>query len=152
MATATRPREIERDGAGPRAEELVAALERTLAEVDADERVGPLLGATGMRLRFELPDLGLALNLAAGEGGERQPALVLRRRSRLDPEARPADAGRGRQRYLQGRESLAIAIARGEVRCEGEPRIALLYLPALRLLGDAYRRVVEAEFPALVAA
>ena len=55
-------------------------------------------------------------------------------------------------RYLQGRESLAIAIARGEVSCKGEPRTALLYLPAARLLGEPYRRVVEAEFPALVAA
>ena len=152
MATATRPREIERDGAGPRTEELVAALERTLAEVDADQRVGPLIGATGMRLRFELPDLGMALNLAADEGGERNlrwsfdddpgwtPKLVLRM---------PAAVA---NRYLQGRERLAIAIARGEVSCKGEPRIALLYLPAARLLGNAYRRVVEAEFPALVAA
>ena len=36
-------------------------------------------------------------------------------------------------RYLQGRESLAIAIARGQVRCRGESRAALAYLPAARL-------------------
>jgi hypothetical protein len=55
-------------------------------------------------------------------------------------------------RYLQGRESLAIAIARGEVRCEGESSAALLYLPATRLIAEPYRRVVEAEYPRLAAA
>ena len=35
--------------------------------------------------------------------------------------------------YLQGRESLAVAIARGQVRCSGDLKTALVYLPALRL-------------------
>ena len=52
-------------------------------------------------------------------------------------------------RYLQGRESLAIAIARGQVRCRGGSRAALPYLPAARLICEPYRRVVEAEFPDL---
>ena len=52
-------------------------------------------------------------------------------------------------RYLQGRESLAIAIAHGQVSCKGDSRVALLYLPATRLLCEPYRRVVETEFPAL---
>ena len=51
-------------------------------------------------------------------------------------------------RYLQGRESLAIAIARGQVAVRGDSRIALLYLPALRLICEPYRRVVETEYPA----
>ena len=55
-------------------------------------------------------------------------------------------------RYLLGSESLAIALARREVRCEADSRVALLYLPAARLLSDSYRRVVEADFPALAAA
>ena len=55
-------------------------------------------------------------------------------------------------RYLQGRESLAIAIARGKVRCEGDSRSALLYLPAVRLLCEPYRRIVANGFPALAEA
>ena len=41
-------------------------------------------------------------------------------------------------RYLQGRESLAIAIARGQVGCRGVAD-ALLYLPAARLICEPYR-------------
>ena len=89
MATATRPRDDRARRSRRRApSELRAALERTLAEVDADERIGPLIGATGLRLRFEFTDLGLVLNLAAGEDGDRNLALVVRRRPRLDAEAR----------------------------------------------------------------
>jgi hypothetical protein len=151
MATATRARQAQGSNATPRAAELVRALERTLAEADADDRVGPAIAATHLRLRIELTDLDLALNIASDEGDHNlswsfdddpgwTPKLVLRM---------PAAVA---NRYLQGRESLAIAIARGEVRCRGESRAALLYLPAARLLAEPYRRVVEDEFPALVTA
>ena len=55
-------------------------------------------------------------------------------------------------RYLQGKESLAIAIARRRVRCRGESKVALLYVPAMRLLCEPYRRVVAAEYPHLAIA
>jgi len=151
MASATRSRPRRTPAAPPaepRAEELVAALERALAEADADERVGPLIGATRLRLRFELREPELTVNLAAAEDDHNltwsfaddpgwSPKLLLRM---------PAEVA---NRYLQGRESLAIAIARGQVSCKGESRVALLYLPATRLLCEPYRRVVETEFPAL---
>jgi hypothetical protein len=131
-------------------EQLRAALERTLGEVDADERIGPLIGATRLRMRFEFTDLDMALNVAATEGEHNvtwsfaddpgwSPKLTLRMTS---------DTA---NRYLQGRESLAIGIARGQVSCRGDSRTALLYLPAARLICKPYRRVVETEYPALAA-
>jgi hypothetical protein len=126
------------------------ALDLALAEADADERLGPLLSATHLRMRFEFTDADLSLSLAAGEDGHnltwsfgdaRWPArLVL---------AMPSAVA---NRFLQGAESLAIAIARGQVRCSGESRAALRYLPATRMLADAYRRVVERDFPDLLVA
>ncbi len=55
-------------------------------------------------------------------------------------------------RYLQGRESLAIGIARARVRCRGESRAALALPAGGALIGDRYRSVIEADFPALAAA
>ena len=52
-------------------------------------------------------------------------------------------------RYLQGRESLAIAIARGRVRVSGEAGAALRCLPATRLIAERYRSVVESDYPSL---
>jgi hypothetical protein len=134
-----------------RPQELRAALERALAAADADQRIGPMIGATRLRLRFEFPDVGMALNVAAAEGEHNitwsfddppswRPKLVLEMNSDVA------------NRYLQGRESLAIGIARGNVRCRGDSRVALLYLPAARLICEPYRRVIEADFPQLVAA
>lgn len=130
--------------------DLRAALERTLAEIDGDERLGPLLGATGLRMRFEFTDLDMALNVAAGQGGanltwsfDEDPGWVPKLTLRMTSEVA--------NRYLQGRESLAIAIARGQVRCRADSRTALHYLPAARLIIEPYRRVVEADYPALAA-
>jgi hypothetical protein len=52
--------------------------------------------------------------------------------------------------YLQGKESLAIAIARGRVKATGDTRSALVYIPTLRLLVASYRRLVTQEHPHLV--
>lgn len=140
-----------RRGKFQRREQLRTALDQALAEVDADERIGPLVSATRLRMRFEFTDLEMALNVAGADAGHNvtwsfaddpgwAPKLVLRMSSVVA------------NRYLQGRESLAIAIARGEVRWDGESRVALLYLPAARLISERYQRVVEADFPALLAA
>ena len=132
------------------AEEFRAALERALTEADSDERIGPLICATRMRLRFVFDDVGLQLNLAAFADDERfswsfgavawEPKLTL---------AMNSDVA---NRYLLGRESLAIAVARGQVRVRGDSRAAMLYLPAARLISEPYTRVVESAFPALAAA
>jgi len=132
------------------AAEFRSVLDDVLRETDADDQAGPLLRATGLRVRFEFPDLPLILNLAATEEGEHhltwgfaddvewKPKLTLRMGSKV------ANA------YLQGKESLAIAIARGRVKATGDTRSALVYIPALRLLVASYSRLVTQEHPHLV--
>jgi hypothetical protein len=132
------------------AAEFRSVLDEVLRETDADDQAGPLLRAAGLRTRFEFPDLPLVLNLAATEEGEHhltwqfsddvdwKPKLTLRMDSKV------ANA------YLQGKESLAIAIARGRVKATGDTRAALVYVPALRLLVTSYRRLVTQEHPHLV--
>ena len=132
-------------------DEFREALESALERAAGDDRIGPLLRAAGLRMRFEFTDVGLTLNVAtAGDDGER-----LAWSFGDDPDFRPKleltmDAETA-NRYLQGRESLAIAFARGQARCRGESRTALLYLPATRLLCEPYRKVVQAGYPALAA-
>jgi len=129
------------------AEEFREVLDRALRDLDRDDRSGPLLRAAGLSLRIELTDLGLVVRIWADHGDEHlrwsfgesddPPKLDLR----MDSETANA--------YLQGQESLAIAIARGKVRCSGESRVALLYLPAMRLVVEPYRRQVRERYPHL---
>jgi hypothetical protein len=132
------------------AAEFQAVLDDVLTETDADDQAGPLLRAAGLRIRFEFPDLPLVLNLAATEEGshhlswrfsdtvEWEPKLTLRMDSKV------ANA------YLQGKESLAIAIAHGRVKATGDTRSALVYIPALKVRVTSYRRLVTQEHPHLV--
>lgn len=129
------------------AEEFREVLDRALKELDGDERAGPLLRAAGLSLRIELTDIDLVLRIAAARD-EREHHLrwtfedtdePAKLELRMDSETANA--------YLQGKESLAIAIARGKVRCSGESRVALLYLPAMRLVVEPYRRLVRERYP-----
>lgn len=134
--------------AGVRAHEVRAALEQALAVVEADERVGPLVAANELRMRFEFTDSDLSLNVAVAERGG-----ALRWSAADDPGWRAqftlAMSSEVANRYLQGRESLAIAIARGQARVSGGAGAALRCLPATRLISERYRGIVQSHFPRL---
>jgi len=130
--------------------EFQELLDEALSELDADEKSGPLVRAAGLRMRFEFTDLRMVLNVAASE----EPAHHLRwsfsdtvdwqPKLSLRMDARIANA------YLQGKESLAIAIARGRVQFDGDTHCALRYVPTLRLVVGPYRRLVRQDYPHLL--
>jgi hypothetical protein len=132
------------------ATEFRELLDEVLSQLDADEKSGPLLRATGLRVRFDFPDLGMVLNVAASEEPghhlrwEFSDAVDWEPKLNLSMDSQIANA------YLQGKESLAIAIARGRVRYNGETRCALRYVPALGLVVAPYRRLVRREYPHLL--
>lgn len=151
--TATQPgtTEAAEEIAGFRsAAEMREVLDRLLNEIDGDPEVGPRIRSTGVPHRFEFPDLDVVLNITASEEGphclrwtfsdqiEWKPALTLRMDSAIA------------NRYLQGEENLAIAIARGRIRiaCE-RTRAALTLLPVNTAVFLRYRRMIERDFPHL---
>lgn len=133
------------------AAEFGDVLEATLEALEADERVGPRLRATGFRLRLSCPDIAATLDLAAADGEQR----YLRWSFGGDGELQggfelsmDSDVANG---YLQGAENLPIAIARGRVRCHGETWSALRWLPVARPICASYREVIAARHPHLLA-
>jgi hypothetical protein len=132
------------------ADELREVLDRVLSRVDRDEVAGPLLRATGMRLRLSCPDLDVAVNIAASDRPDARiewdfseqpswkPKLVLTMGSAIANE------------YLQGKTSVPVAIARGQIQCSGDSRAALRYLPAAKLISGPYTELIAAEYPHLL--
>ncbi len=131
--------------------ELREVLDRLLSLVDADDQAGAKLRAAKVPHRFVFTDLGVTLDVAgAKEGGahsiawtfgeaEWTPMLTLE----MDSEVA--------NRYLQGKLSLPIGLARGQVRIRcTKPRAALNLLPASRELIACYRTLIEREYPQLV--
>ena len=129
--------------------EFRGLLDRALSEVDGEERAGAVLRATGIRVRFEFPDLEMVLNVAAADEGGRHLRWSFDDSAEWEPKLELRMDSAVANAYLQGRESLAIAIVRRQVRCRGESRVALLYVPAIRLLCDPYRRIAAADYPHL---
>jgi hypothetical protein len=133
------------------AAELTEVLDRLLRRVDADERVGPLLRAARMRTRFKFTDLPVRLNLASAEGSlDRCLEWSFTDRPPWEPRLPLEMNSAVANSYLQGRESLPVAIARHRVRCRTDARAALLFLPAARLLCEPYRELIAAEYPRLL--
>ena len=130
------------------AAELRAVLDRLLSELDADPDHGLRLYAAGVPHRYEFPDLDVVLDVSRDAEG-RGPRWSFDGESASDPKLRLRMDSEVANRYLQGKENLAIAMARGRIRCSGDARAALSFLPDHRLLIEHYRRLVERDYPHL---
>ena len=148
-ARAAKSRAAKAPGVHASAAELREVLGDVLEAVEGDERASTIVRAASLRVRLEITDVALVLNLAPS--GEPDRTLQWRFDDDIDwePKLRMWMDSATANRYLQGRESLAIAIARGRVRCEGDARAALLYVPAMRFLIEPYKRLVRERFPDL---
>jgi len=147
MQAAAAEKQIAHRAQAVRAQDFRAALDRALEIADADERIGPLIAATRLCLCLRVPDADLVLYIAAGVDGAniRWSFGEVEWRPKLELTMDSVTANR----YLQGRESLAIAIAHGQARHRGESRSVLVGLPAARLLCEPYREAIRSEFPQL---
>ncbi len=143
MGTGTRTRKSPAAAA-----EFQHLLDDVLTEADADDHAGPLLRAAGLRIRFDFPDLPLVLSLAATEKGSHHVTWKFSDEVDWKPKLKLRMDSKVANAYLQGKESLAIAIARGRVKASGDTRSALVYIPALRLLVSSYRQARDPGAPA----
>jgi hypothetical protein len=128
------------------AAELREVLERLFAAVEADERVGPLLRAAHVRARLQFTDRHLVLNLASSEDEDSYLDWNFSARPPWTPKVTLRMDSSVANAWLQGKESLAIAIARGRVKCVGESRSTLFFVPVAKLLTEPYRRVIDSGY------
>jgi hypothetical protein len=146
-ATATRSRkDVERHGFRS-AREMREVLDSTFTKVNEDDRTGPLLRAMGLNLGVECPDVRARVLVAASEQPDSwiewsfDPAW--------DPKFQLTMSSEVANRWLHGRESVAMAIAHRRMKCSGDARSALRYLPAIKLISASYARIVRAGYPHL---
>jgi hypothetical protein len=118
-------------------------LDSVLREIDADPVDGPRLRSAAAPLRLEIRDLKLVLNVAPGDRGHHWL------RWDFSPRSRAMDSEFA-NRFLQGRENPAIAIARGLMRtsCK-DAGAALRFFPAAKPLFAHYRALIAEGYPHL---
>ena len=133
-------------------QEFREVMDRTFALMSEDPDMGARLRAADVPQRFEFPDVDLVMNIRAAADGE--PGNLHWEWSDdvdWDPRVRMTMSTETANRYFQGKENVAMAIARRRIKTGGDVRAALEILPITKPVFERYLDMVRAEYPHLEA-
>ncbi len=132
-------------------QEFREVMDRAFTLMSTDPDMGPRLREAHVPQRFEFPDVDMVVNVTymdAEDGGHN-----LRWEWSDDvpwrPEVMMTMDSEVANRYFQGRENIAVAIARRRIRAGGNVKKALELLPVTKPVFARYREVLEEEYPHL---
>jgi hypothetical protein len=129
--------------------EFREVIDRTFALMSEDPDMGPKLRDADTPQRFEFTDLDLVVNIRAG--GADEPNLAWEWSDEVDwePKVRMTMSSETANRYFQGKENVAIAIARRRIKAGGDVKAALALIPITKPLYERYRQMIAADYPHL---
>ena len=132
--------------------EFREVMDRAFALMSDDADMGPRLRAADVPQRFEFPDADLVVNIRAGRTGEGEN-LHWEWTDDVDwePRVRMTMSTEIANRYFQGKENVAMAIARRRIKTGGDVRAALEILPLTKPVFARYSAMIRAEYPHLEA-
>jgi hypothetical protein len=130
-------------------QEFVDIMDRTFSMMRDDPEMGPQLREADTPQRFEFPDVELVVNLRAG--GAEEPNLVWEWSNDVawEPQVRLQMTSETANRYFQGKENMALAIARRRIKATGDVKAVLLIIPMTKPVFSQYRRMIAADYPHL---
>ena len=132
-------------------EEFREVMDRVFSIMSEDESMGPKLRDADVPQRFEFDDLDLVVNIRAGSGDEDNLHWEWSDDVDWEPKVRMTMSSEVANRYFQGKENVAMAIARRRIKTGGDVKAALSLIPITKPVYARYRELVEAEYPHLVA-
>ena len=133
------------------ADECREVIGRVFQLMSQDREMGPKLRDAEAPQRWEFPDLELVVNVTAAIEGSRDN-LRWEWSDDVDWEAEVVmtmDSGVA-NRYFQGKENIAMAVARRRIRTSGNLKKALALVPVTKPVFAQYRAMVESDYPHLV--
>jgi hypothetical protein len=132
--------------------EFREVMDRTFALMSEDPEMGPRLRAADVPQRFEFPDADLVVNIRAAREGE-DGNLHWEWSDDVDwePRVRMTMSTEIANSYFQGRENIAMAIARRRIKTGGDVRAALEVLPLTKPVFERYRAMLKTDYPHLEA-
>lgn len=134
------------------AEEFRAVMDQIFTMMSTDEAMGPALRDADVPQRFSFDDVDLVVNIRATRDGE-EGNLLWAWSDDVDwePQVRMTMTSQIANRYFQGEENIAMAIARRRIRTGGDVKAALEILPITKPIFARYRELVERDYPHLAA-
>jgi hypothetical protein len=130
--------------------EFREVMDRIFTMMSDDPEMGPKLRDADVPQRFEFPDVDMVVNIRAA-GTDEDSNLYWEWSDDVDwsPTVRMTMDSTTANKYFQGRENVAMAIARRRIRTGGDVKAALTLIPVSKPIYERYRAVVADEYPHL---
>ncbi|MBI5106067.1 MAG: SCP2 sterol-binding domain-containing protein [Solirubrobacterales bacterium] len=132
------------------ADEFRVVMDRIFSMMSEDPEMGPRLRDADVPQRFEFDDVDMVVNIRASRAGE-DGNLHWEWSDEVDwePRVKMTMSSEVANKYFQGKENVAMAIARRRIKTGGDVKAALALIPITKPIYARYRAVVEAEYPHL---
>ena len=130
-------------------EEFREVMDRTFALMSEDPDMGPRLREADTPQQFTFPDFEMVVNIRAGNPNEPNLAWEWTDQVAWEPKVKMEMSSETANRYFQGRENVAIAIARRRIKAGGDVKAALAIIPITKPLFERYREMIAADYPHL---
>src|SRR4051794_23715496 len=132
--------------------EFREVMDRVFTMMSEDDDMGPKLRDADVPQRFEFPDVDMVVNIRAARSGE-DGNLRWEWSDDVDwqPKVRMTMDSTTCNRYFQGKENVAMAIARRRIKTGGDVKAALSLIPITKPIYERFRAVVADEYPHLTA-
>jgi hypothetical protein len=132
--------------------EFREVMDRIFTMMSEDPEMGPKLRDADVPQRFEFEDVDLVVNIRAARADE-EGNLHWEWSDDVDwdPRVKMNMSSETANKYFQGKENIAMAIARRRIKTGGDVKASLALIPITKPIYERYRAVVEAEYPHLKA-
>jgi len=130
--------------------EFREVMDRIFTLMSEDPDMGPKLRDADVPQRFEFDDMDMVVNIRAAEEDEQgnlhwEWSDDVDWKSKVQMKMSSAVANK----YFQGKENVAVAIAKRRIKTGGDVKAALALIPITKPVYAQYREVVEDEYPHL---
>ena len=131
-------------------DEFREVMDRCFAMMSDDPEMGPRLRDADVPQRFEFEDLDAVVNIRAARDDE-DGCLHWEWSDDVDwePKVKMTMSSETANKYFQGKENVAMAIARRRIKTGGDVKAALSLIPITKPIYDMYRDMVTDEYPHL---
>jgi hypothetical protein len=130
-------------------DEFREVMDRAFTLMSEDANMGPKLRDADTPQRFEFTDLDLVVNIRAGRPDEPNLAWEWTDEIPWEPKVKMTMSSETANRYFQGKENVAIAIARRRIKAGGDVKAALAIIPITKPLFAHYREMIAQNYPHL---
>jgi putative sterol carrier protein len=132
--------------------EFREVMDRVFDLMSTDADMGPKLREAETPQRFEFPDLDLVVNVTYRDDETDGQNLKWEWSDEVgwEPDVKMEMDSEVANRYFQGKENIAMAIARRRIKTSGNVKKALAIVPITKPVFQQYREMLEREYPHLV--